>query len=184
MTPRVNGIVRLSREQGGLAAVEFALCFPMLLVIYFSTFAYWQAHRGDDRLATAAVTTVELATRSYYVNDATIERIFGVAEAVANPQNAGASFHIVLSSISNPIDGDPDGSDYEIDWSASNISDQEFQDVDLVKLDLPVIAQGDSIIHAHLSTEFSLLMLADVPPVTFSHSAVRRPRFVSRVPYE
>lgn len=179
-----NRLRRVRQCERGTGSIEFALCFPVLLAIYFLGYTYWQAHRAKENLGYASTVAVDLVTRATTVSDGSLDRIIEVTRSLAKVSDTNDSFVIKFASIHNPIDGDDQNSDIEIDWTYSNKSSQEMTDDEVDELTLPIVAPGDSVIVSMLSVSYTLPFVPeDLRDIDFEQTAVRRPRFVTRVEY-
>ncbi|MGV6819178.1 MAG: TadE/TadG family type IV pilus assembly protein [Parvularcula sp.] len=174
-------------NQQGVGAIEFAFCFPLLLAVYFLGYTYWEGHRANQNFASAATTAVDLVSRSQRMTGTEMDRVFTVTKALAGPAGQSDSFTVIVASISNPISGDTSNSDIEIDWVEWNQSsgDIPLTDENLNTLDLPIIAPGDSVIFVALDAPYWLRFVPSaLSNIDLSQRAVRRPRFVTKVPLD
>lgn len=179
-----NSLRCVGRCERGTGSIEFALCFPILLAIYFLGYTYWQAHRAKENLGYASTVAVDLVTRATTVSDGSMDRIIEVTRSLAKISDTNDSFIITFASVHNPIDGDDQNSDIEIDWTYSNKSTAQMTVDEMRALTLPTIAPGDSVIVSTLSVSYTLPFVPDdLRDIDFEQTAVRRPRFVNRVEF-
>lgn len=74
--------------QGGLAAVEFALVAPLLIIIYLGSAEVTMALMAYRKLGSAAIIAAELASHSPSIDATTAGRIQEAATAALAPFNA------------------------------------------------------------------------------------------------
>jgi Flp pilus assembly protein TadG len=79
-----------SMGEGGLAAVEFALVAPLLIVIYLGSAEVTMALMAYRKLGSAAVIAAELTSHSPSIDAATAGRIQEAAAAALAPLDAAA----------------------------------------------------------------------------------------------
>lgn len=104
---------RLAWHQGGLAAVEFALILPILVVLWIGGVEVTQALSVDRRLNNLAASIADLAARSKALEYSDVDRFFDLSEAVMYPfSDTGVGMRV--SAVA--MDGDGNAS---IDWSRS-----------------------------------------------------------------
>ena len=77
--------VGLARQDSGLAAVEFALILPILVVLWFGGVELTQALSVDRRLNNLASSLGDLVARSKIVTTADVDLIFDVAPGAMYP---------------------------------------------------------------------------------------------------
>lgn len=71
--------------QGGLAAIEFALVAPLLIIIYLGSAEVTMALMAYRKLGSAAVISAELASHSPTIDATTTDRILQAASAALAP---------------------------------------------------------------------------------------------------
>jgi len=74
--------------QGGLAAIEFALVAPLLIIIYLGSAEVTMALMAYRKLGSTAVIAAELASHSPSIDATTADRIQQAATAALAPFNA------------------------------------------------------------------------------------------------
>jgi Flp pilus assembly protein TadG len=81
----------LARQDSGLAAVEFALILPILVMLWFGGVELTQALSVDRRLNNLASSVGDLVARSKIVTTADVDTIFDVAPGAMYPFCKSAS---------------------------------------------------------------------------------------------
>ncbi|MBK8082639.1 MAG: pilus assembly protein [Devosia sp.] len=79
--------VRLAREERGVAAVEFALILPLLILLYFGTVEAASLFTVDRRVATVASTMADLVSREKksISQGSTLANYFQAANGIMQP---------------------------------------------------------------------------------------------------
>ncbi len=83
---------------GGIAAVEFAILLPLLLLMLLGTMELGTAYVVNSKLRTVASTVVEIANQYTTIQDSDMAAILGAASAVVTPY-AVSNASVVLSEI-------------------------------------------------------------------------------------
>lgn len=81
-------IARLAVDTSGLSAIEFALIAPLMLVMFFGTIEISQGYGVSRKVAIAARTLSDLASRSTSLNDTDITNFRAILNAVMLPYPA------------------------------------------------------------------------------------------------
>lgn len=101
----LHKIGRFSRDARGVAAVEFALILPLMLLLYLGSVEATQLYTTDRRVATIAGTVADLVSRSKVtVKGTVLADYFDAATNVLKP-GATATLVQVVSLVSIDDDG-------------------------------------------------------------------------------
>jgi Flp pilus assembly protein TadG len=104
-------IRRFRRQDGGMAAVEFALIAPVMIGLFFGTVEVCNALSCHQKVTTVASSAADLVAQATRVSDTDMADIFTAANSIMVPFPQAAT-SIVLTSI---------GGDGTVLWSdASN----------------------------------------------------------------
>lgn len=127
-TPRHRGICGLLRRyrdsRDGVAAVEFALIVPLLLLLYLGTMEISSGVSLNKRVSRVASTTADLVTQQSAVDRARLEAIMEVGESILFPYQADTP-RITIVGID--VDDDhPQGG--QIMWSRRMNKDGSYDD--------------------------------------------------------
>ncbi len=102
---RLASTIRLWRDQRGVAAVEFALILPVLILLYFGTIETASLFTADRRVANVAGTIGDLVSRSKKtITTSEINDYFQAASAIMQPLPTGP-LRQTVSLISIDSDG-------------------------------------------------------------------------------
>jgi len=99
------------RDERGMTAIEFALVFPIMLVLYMGAVDISQVLTADRKVTSVASTTADLVAQAETLDAAGLTDIYEAARAILSPMST-ADLSIVVTSITIDDDGDP-----EVDWS-------------------------------------------------------------------
>lgn len=186
MTPRaLFRFKSFQRDSDGLAAVEFALVFPFLVLVLINVVSFYDGFRGDKIMSKVTGVVVDLVTRDRgAIDDDDFDELVAIGEALAGKYSANSDFTVVVASIRNVFDVD-ENDDPELVWSRSNVDEAVLEQSDLDELDLPTIGEGESVIYVMVSAEYTPMLVNElIGTFILSDNQVRRPRFVAEVTCE
>lgn len=166
------------RDRGGVAAIEFALVFPLLIVFLTGSLSLYDGLRGSRVYGQAATTVSDLVTRQTAMSDALLTDMFATAEALTGQYSRVSDYRISITSVVNEFDsrGNPDLS---IGWSRGNVSGAALTLDDLGEFDLPDLFEGESVILVVMSGTYTPFIWADaVGQISYQRHSLRRPRFI------
>ena len=105
-TPLRSALPRLARNASGMAAVEFALLLPLLLLIYLGGFDVMRMVRAADKVESASKTLADLtAQEPNYADPASeISTLIQASAIAASPFN-DANLTITVSAIDLSVNG-------------------------------------------------------------------------------
>jgi Flp pilus assembly protein TadG len=89
---------RLAQDERGMAAVEFAFVFPLMLTLFFGSFELTNVLLADLKLMAAAQTAADLVAQQKAVAFSDITNITTAAQEVMTPLPAG-NLQIAYASI-------------------------------------------------------------------------------------
>ncbi|MEM9106675.1 MAG: hypothetical protein AAGC96_13560 [Pseudomonadota bacterium] len=179
------GPKNFKNDRDGIAAVEFALVLPFLVLILINVVSFFDGFRGDKIISKTTGVVVDLVTRDKGpIDDAAFEELVAVATALTGKYAVSSEFTVVVASIRNVFDVDEDDA-LELVWSRSNVDDAVLEQEDLDELDLPLVAEGDSVIYALVQAQYKPMLVNElIGTFTLSDHQVRRPRFISEIACE
>lgn len=90
---------RFLRSTNGIAALEFAMMLPLLLLVLFGIMELGTAIVVKDKLRNAASTVAEIANQYTTIHDSDMSAILGATTAIITPYSV-ANASVVLSQIS------------------------------------------------------------------------------------
>jgi Flp pilus assembly protein TadG len=139
-----------ARAHDGIAAVEFALIAPMLVMMFFGAVELFSALECRARVGRAAYTSADLTAQATSVSTADMSNVFSAANSILYPFPA-TSATIVVSSL---VD---DGSGVvKVAWSsAQNATPRAVGSTVSVPPDVIVSGSGGSVILAEVTYSFT-----------------------------
>jgi Flp pilus assembly protein TadG len=171
----IDRIKRLRNDCRGVAASEFALILPVLILLLFGTAEIGNALVLDKKVTSAAQTAADLVAQQKSVSSADLANIFTAMDAILSPYGASAANYTIASVVA-----DEDGV-VSIDWQ-----EHRGTSVDVEEFDLPegLLSEDDSVIIALISYTYTPLF-ADLitGSFTISDTAYLRPRTTTNVDY-
>ena len=88
----------LRDDAAGVAAVEFAVILPLMLMFYLGTVEVTQAVRANAKVASVADTVGNLVTRLKTIDDTSLGNIFAISSAILNPFST-ADLKLVVTAV-------------------------------------------------------------------------------------
>lgn len=178
----LSPVMRLKGERG-TAGVEFAIVLPMMILAFVGSFSVFQGVRASRLISQASTTVVDLVTRQAEMTDGSFTLMASTAEAIVGSFVESSSLDVTVTSILNPDDED-DALDYEVQWSLSTVTDGELETSDLAQINLPGIAETDTVILVSVKGRYKpKIAPMFVGPMLMKRTAIRRPRFSQSIAY-
>lgn len=104
----------LARDRRGLAAVEFALILPVLLVLYLGAFEGSQAISANRKVEAVADTVGDLVSRSSSMDATRLSNITSISAAILNPFTSDG---LVMTVTTVRVDANGKAT---VDWSKAS----------------------------------------------------------------
>jgi Flp pilus assembly protein TadG len=169
---------RFSRDRRGVAAVEFALLAPVMILLYCGMAELTMAMMAERHAAHSASVVGDLVAQSTQVTGAEMTDIFNVGAAILKPFPA-ASLRLRVSSVKADVNGVPRvvwSQGYGLDALAANATPAGFP--------ANLLAAGDSVIQADVSYTYTSPIQQVMPnPITYADSLYLKPRRSPEVAY-
>jgi Flp pilus assembly protein TadG len=168
-------ITCLRDDRRGVAASEFALILPVLILLLLGTAELGNALLLDKKVTSATQTAADLVAQQKSVNDATIDNIFTAMDSIIAPYPVVSTTYNVASLVT-----DEDGV-VSIDWQERRgglaIEDYDIPD--------GLLSENDSVIIATVTYVYSPLF-ADLitGSFTIADTAYLRPRTTANVDFD
>jgi Flp pilus assembly protein TadG len=96
---------RLARDTSGLAAVEFALIVPLMLVMFFGTIEISNGVAADRKVSIMTQSLSDLTSRYTSVNDTDISNFRAIAVAMLTPYSATGLKATITEAYIDPSSG-------------------------------------------------------------------------------
>lgn len=103
-----------ARDRRGIAAVEFALILPLMLLLYFGMVELSQGIIVDRKVKMTARTVADLVSQVSTINNSGIDAALGASTAILAPYSA-ANAKVIVSGVSIDNNGNA-----KVVWSRAN----------------------------------------------------------------
>ena len=188
MSLRVRGLLN---DRSGLAAVEFAMIFPIMVVLYFGVVEFSSAIAVDRKATQVARTLSDLTSQSMTVADTDIKNFGEAAKAIMTPYPPSPLVSSITEVYIDKVSGVA-----RVQWSkgltigptgdVSIAAAAPHNPGDVVTLPLALVAaKGTFVIWSEVSYKYTPaigIMMAQTG-ITFRDVAYTRPRLVLCVTY-
>lgn len=161
------------RDQKGIAAVEFALLAPVMILLYFGMAELCQGFMAQKRMSHVTSMVADLTAQAQAVNENDLTDIFNVGDQIMQPFSDDA-LKMRVSSVTRGSDGIID-----VDWSFGR---------DMPELQEPVtvpnglIGNGESLIIAEAIYDYESPVGRFLPGITkLNRIFYLRPRVVDKI---
>ncbi len=173
MRPLEAALTRFRRDQQGLAAVEFALLAPVMILLYFGMAELCQGYMALKRTSHVTSMVADLTAQAQAVNQNDLDDIFSIGNQIMQPFSADP-LQMRVSSVTRGSDGNID-----VDWSyGRDMSDLE----EPVTVPDGLIGKGESLIIAETVYDYDSPADKFLPGITkLSRVFYLRPRVVDKV---
>ncbi len=164
---KTSRLLALWRDRRGVAASEFALILPVLILLLFGTAELGYLLLLDKKITSGAQTAADLVAQQKSVSPGDVNNIFRAVDSILEPYTSVGAAYTVASLVA-----DDDGT-VTIDWQRNRGGE------DIEELELPegLLSENDSVVVALISYNykpvFGELILG---PFTISDMAYLRPR--------
>ncbi|WDI31167.1 pilus assembly protein [Hyphococcus flavus] len=167
------------RCQSGLAATEFAMLLPVLVIMFFGLVEASDAMTVNRKVAISANTLADLAAQSEQLYISDIDDLFEGVMAIVEPHDPNG-MQLKLVSVVLDADDDPvvhwsrdhaGGIPYAEGAAYTNLSDDD------------VVSSSSSIIVVEMVYNYSPSLTSHVieAPLVFNRQSIRWPRVTNRV---
>src|ERR1700716_283676 len=107
-----HSLRNLARDNSGIAATEFAVFVPIMLVMFFGTVEFSSAVAIDRKVTLMARTLSDLTSQSTSVGDTDMTNFFAASTAIMTPYDATPA-----SSTITELYVDPSTLQAHVQWS-------------------------------------------------------------------
>jgi Flp pilus assembly protein TadG len=173
-----GAVRRFGRDRRGVAAVEFALIAPVMLLIYFGLVEFCQGYMANRRADHTASTVADLVAQSDETSTEDLTKIFAIGGMIMQPFSADR-LSIRVSSVKKDDKGVA-----KVVWSRGSREAMPPRGKDSVVTDLPpgLIENGESLILGETEYDYATPFAHVIKdPITFTRSYYLRPRTVDNV---
>ncbi len=164
----------LFKDRSGLAAVEFALIAPVMIIMFVGATELSSAIDCNARVTRAVSTVADLVAQETIISTSDATNVFQAAGAILNPY-AVSNAKIVVSSLSN----DAATKTIKVDWSeAQNTGRRTTPPANIPDGILPA---GSSVIYAEITYNFTPAVTSFIGSFTLTNSFYSKPRRSTKV---
>lgn len=171
----------LRRQKSGMAATEFALLLPIIVLLFFGMLEASDAFTVNRRVSHASNAVVDLVGQSERTTPDQISSIFTGAQKMLEPNDI-STFDLKLTSVINYPGGEDE---VVVQWSRDLSGaepyavDSEFTNID----DEDIMVEGVSVLIAEATYTYTNGISNRVlgQPINFAKTTKRWPRLVSEI---
>lgn len=167
-------ISRLTGDERGVSAVEFALIAPVMIAFYFGMAEFCQGYMAQKRMGHVSSMVADLVAQEETVATANLDDIFQIGGLIMKPFST-ATLKQRVSSVTQTAGV------AKVVWSrGQGMSGRALNEV--MVLPAGLISNGESIIVSEATYDYDSPVDYLMPAVTrFSHIYYLRPRTVDKV---
>ena len=142
----------LVRHKKGLAAIEFAMVLPVMLVMLMGTIELSNLLTADRRTESVAATLADLVARDDSITNSEVTDIFFAAESVMADMDP-SSLQMVITSI------EASGANAVVGWSRAKNSAPDATGSTVSDLPSGLLAAGGSVIRVRVTYPYTLMTM-------------------------
>lgn len=182
MTHRSSFLNRFYKDTGGIAAIEFALLMPILMLVMVNVVSLYDGYRANMSVSNTAIVLGDLVSRNLGgLDNDDFAQLFAVGTATAGQHAIDSNFTMAIASVENVINEGNNDNETLI-WSRSNSPGSEFTQADIDDLNLPDIPAGNSVIVVQVDAQYAPILVSELlGSFSLSDTMIYRPRFVNAV---
>lgn len=169
---------RFRKDQSGLAAVEFALVAPVMILLYCGMAELTLAMMAERQAAHSASVVGDLVAQATQMNAAQMGDIFSVGDAIMKPFSP-ATLRFRVSSIKADVNGVP-----KVVWSQGHGLGALGVGTTAGGFPANLLQPGESVIESDVSYTYTSPIMQVLPnPLTYSDSFYLKPRRAPEVTF-
>jgi Flp pilus assembly protein TadG len=162
---------RLRSDQRGLAAVEFALVAPIMILLYCGLAEFTMAMMAERRAAHAASVVADLVAQSSQITGSQVTDIFAVGNAIMDPFPT-SGLKLRITSVTADTNARP-----KVIWSQGSGLAALGLGSTVAGFPPTLLTAGDSVIQADVQYAFTSPLRILLPnAITFSDTFYLKPR--------
>ncbi len=166
---RLSLIRRLTGDDRGVSAVEFALLAPVIIAFYMGLAEFCQGYMAQKRMGHASAMVADLVAQEELVTPAALADIFSIGGLIMKPFPT-TTLKQRVSSVTRS------GNQIRVDWSRGDGMTARARN-ELVTLPADLLADGQSVVMSEVTYDYDSPADYLMPGLTrFSHTYYLRPR--------
>lgn len=172
---RRRGLIsRLTGDERGVSAVEFALIAPVMIAFYFGMAEFCQGYMAQKRMGHVSAMVADLVAQEEVVGTTNLDDIFQIGELIMKPFST-TPLKQRVSSVTQTA------GIAKVTWSRGHGMTKRATN-EVMTLPTGLISNGESIIISEATYDYDSPVDYLMPTVTrFSHIYYLRPRTVDNV---
>lgn len=173
-------IIRFACSAGGLAAVEFALIAPIMILLFFGVVEGSGALAASRKTLLASNTLADLVAQETQILKDDLDDLFIGMEDVIDPRDIDVTFRVLSVTL------DPDDQKVKVDWSYDSTGAEPYAAGSEYSggLDVALFDDTSSLVIAETEYAYaSPISQKVIGAMTFDQEASRWPRRTNRVRY-
>jgi Flp pilus assembly protein TadG len=183
--PRILG--RFRRAEQGLAALEFALVLPVMIVLLFGMVELSSAVFCRTDVAQMASTVADLVAQKNSVSSSDIQNVYNAANIILYPYYKGGGNGPTIritSVIYDTTGGTNDGTRGTVNWSCTQAGSGSLPAAsNNVTLDKPLLQPGGSVLKVEVAYNYAPQVTQTITgPIQMKDAFYTKPRRVGQIP--
>jgi Flp pilus assembly protein TadG len=168
---------RFNKSNGGASAVEFAIIFPVMLVMLLGSVGVGQAISLNRKITLLARSLADIVAQSETVTNNDLANIFAASRTIITPFNT-APLKMMVASLWTDAGGTT-----RVDWSYAQ-NDTKLAKNSVHTVDSGIQVNSSSLILARVSYPYEITIGKAIigDRITMQNQIYMRPRLTPRIP--
>lgn len=167
---------KFARAQSGLAALEFAILLPMMVIALFGSIDLIDTLNANKRAQNVAASLADVVARDTEISNAEVTGLWSASDILMYP-NTGSGMKVRVSSINIP-----NANTATVVWSEGHGGYAARTANSSVTLPAAMRNAGTSVIMTETIYTYTPPLHFLFPSIQLSHTAYRRSRLVDPIP--
>lgn len=180
---RLDRLSKFRKDAGGVAAIEFAMVVPLMIMMFVGTVEFSQIITVDRRVSQVASATADLVARTKSLTAAEMDGVMQVVGELVKPYDATLLKLTVMNVKASPTDA----LDTKVCWHRThNGGVSTPANNSAYTLPVGVLEQGDSVIVTEVEYDYTPLIFNQfiTGPKKLEEKFYLKPRLSSFVTYD
>lgn len=188
----ISKLLHYIRDRKGIAAVEFALIAPVMLLLYIGSAETTNLLSADRKMTNSASTVADLIARAKYIDDAERDAVFESIDVIMQPFDT-SGMTVVVSSVMAVEDPNSGDLRYFVGWSdtanGNASAHPECKEMSIPSGNQDLVRDGESLIVSEVTYPYEPVapiprsaggIMQDV--MTLEETFYLKPRRLSQIP--